>query len=220
MCAIDLSVIAGLQCANIRSRGATMAVRRRVKCLIAGLASSAALATLGVTPAAWANPVGSDTTYSGSGQQHAAWNVGDKRLRMWVSPSSQMLTTRCMDAQLDWDVPPGMHYDLREIRSCRPGAQNFTDPSGNGWWGEPSDFAGTDMQRGFGLSISDDASDPDGTIFPVFEQQRFVGSGNVALVEVPRTTDCFARTNTLYQDGHHDWTDNFGKPYTQSECAS
>lgn len=73
-----------------------------------------------------------------------------------------MLSTRCMDAFLDWRVVRASpHYDARLVRSCKPGTSEGTDPSGDGHWQEPPystlpvAVAREGMQRGYGWIIRD-----------------------------------------------------------------
>lgn len=123
-----------------------------------------------------------------------------------------MSNDHCMDSMVDW-LSNG-HYDSRVIRSCLPGAKNTTDPYGDQGWQEPSDWGGrqvTDMQKGFGYTMDDDFV---GGQFNVVERQHFAGSGPGAFYPSPPRTpvDCWARTKTIYQDGHTDNTPNYGRP--------
>jgi hypothetical protein len=61
-------------------------------------------ATAGAAPATAVGDryYGHDTSYAGLGTQFGAWDESDRELRLKAAPSSQMSTTRCMDAMLDW----------------------------------------------------------------------------------------------------------------------
>ena len=112
-----------------------------------------------------------------------------------------MSTDRCMDAMLDWQTTSG-HYDGRIVRSCRPGGTATTDPGGDGYWQEPSNWAGRtviDMQKGGGARIDDDYLNGN---FELYQWDPFAGAGGSYTVRARTCTDKFARVRALYQDGH------------------
>jgi hypothetical protein len=166
---------------------------------------------------AWAGQSGTSWAYAGAGTQYVTWNVSTRKFRLMVTPGSGMSTDRCMDSMLDWQPSSG-HYDSRVIRSCRPGHSNETDPGADGYWIEPSDWDGAnvnDTNKGFGYIMDDDFVDGR---FEIYDSEHFDNSGTGALYNSPprTTTDCWARTRTLYEDGHVDVTPNYGKPETQA----
>lgn len=137
-------------------------------------------------------------------------------IKLRVYPSTAMSSDHCIDAMVDWKNLDG-HYDARVARSCRPGDYWGTDMNGDFYWNEPSNWAGqnvVDMQKGYGYTFDDDWSDG----FRFIGSERFVGTtGQQIYDSPPRTTvDCFARTTTLYNDGHVDWTPNYGYPVHES----
>jgi hypothetical protein len=151
---------------------------------------------------------GNDYAYVSPGHQYGTWSRADRRLRLGAYPQSTMSTNRCMDAMLDWQTASG-HYDARVVRSCRPGGVATTDPGGDGYWSEPSDWAGrtvTDMQKGGGARIDDDYVNGN---FALYAWEGFAGAGTGSYSSRPRTcTDKFARMRTLYQDGHFNACDS------------
>lgn len=163
------------------------------------------MVTLGIltsAPQASAATSGEDDAYVTPGHEHAIWSKSEKRLSLGSFPGYSMSTDRCMDAMLDWKTTSG-HYDARVVRSCDPGGKVSTDPGGDGYWQEPSDWGGrtiTDMQKGVGARIDDDYVDGN---FAMYAHEDFAGAGGGAYSARPRTcTDRFARVRTLYQDGH------------------
>ena len=71
---------------------------------------------------------------------------------------------RCIDAFFDWEAQ-GLfagHYDSRIIRNCYPGSNLESDPNGDGYWVEPSNWGGesvSGLQKGMGATydLSDGA---------------------------------------------------------------
>lgn len=168
--------------------------------ITAVIAAAAVPATLLVS-AAWAYTPqeGLDTVYAGAGSQYGNWSLSGQKLRLKVFPGSGMSTSKCMDAFLDWGTE-GDHYDGRVIRSCRPGTTEETDPGGNGFWSEPTDFAGAHVngiQKGFGYMIDD------GNLQVLTGAQRMANTGSGSLDNyAPGTgTQGYARVRTRYQDG-------------------
>lgn len=97
---------------------------------------------------------GSDFTYVGAGWQFGSWSKSNRRIRLKVAPNSNLSTSRCMDALLDWGTTGG-HYDARVIRSCRPGRAEETDPGGDQSWSEPANWGGPERDwdpEGLGYS--------------------------------------------------------------------
>lgn len=114
---------------------------------------------------------------------------------------------------MDWKVTSG-HYDARVIRSCQPGVQESTDPQGNGFWSEPSGWAGAtvvDMQKGWGMLIDDSYVNGN---FAEYEKDPFAGTLGAAYSERPRTCiDKFARVRTRYNDGHVESCDSLPRQW-------
>jgi hypothetical protein len=111
-----------------------------------------------------------------------------------------VLSTRCIDGHLDWDTASG-HYDARVVRTCQRGHIHFTDPSGDFWYDEPSNWDGrnvTGIQRGAGYKIDDSSLE-------VMGEDMVWGSSFSLYNTAPRTTagiDMWAKLWTHYQDGH------------------
>ncbi len=144
---------------------------------------------------------GSDYAYAGPGSQYAEWNRSQKRLSLRVNTYT-MSSDRCIDSMLDWQTTGG-HYDSRVVRVCRNNRFLDTDPGGDGYWSEPTDWGGrtiTDMQKGWGAYIDDDYINGN---FPMYEAENFSGAGSSPYSARPRTcTDKWARMRTLYQSGN------------------
>jgi hypothetical protein len=135
------------------------------------------------------------------------------KISLTAYPYSGMSSDRCMDAMVDW-YTGGHHYDSRVARSCLPGAFEETDKGGDGFWVEPADWDNvsvTNMQKGYGYVMDDDYVNG---AFAIYGHEAFAGAGGgVIYASPPRTTvDCWARTVTLYNDGHTDSTPNKGVP--------
>lgn len=171
-----------------------------------GLFASISAAILGghVVLAGWAVGAlsGVDYAYAAPGHQYANWSYSSRLLRLGSYPDLGMNSDRCMDAMLDWQTSAG-HYDARVVRSCKPGSPATKDPGGDGFWFEPSGWAGrniVNMQKGGGARIDDDYV---GGNFHMYAWKPFAGAGSGSYSARPRTcTDKWARVRTLYQDGH------------------
>ncbi|TIC79001.1 hypothetical protein [Nocardioides sp. GY 10127] len=166
--------------------------------LVVVLTCGISLATAGVVGADTPQE-GSDTVSAGSGSQFGRWSKSNKRLRLKVSPNNNMNTDKCMDVMLDWGTQGNEHYDSRVVRSCLPGTNEETDPDGDGYWSEPSDWGGrtvTGIQKGWGYMIDD-------SNLLVLSAERLADTGSGALWgTAPGTgTQGYARMRTRYQNG-------------------
>lgn len=76
---------------------------------------------------------------SGS-QQVIQWNLSKKIVHLKVTTAS-LPSGDCLESTFDWWVPTGGgHYDQRTVRNCRPNTTAMTDPGGDAYWNEPSDW--------------------------------------------------------------------------------
>ena len=90
--------------------------------LLRSLPSFSILAFVSLAGAVGKRYDGHDTSYAGSGTQYGEWDQNTRKLRLEASRTSDMSTSRCMDAMLDWKVSNFTgHYDSRFVRSCQPG---------------------------------------------------------------------------------------------------
>jgi hypothetical protein len=122
-----------------------VAQKQLVRGLLVGVtAGVAAVAPMVAAPAYAASQSGSGYFYQGAGNsyQYVAWNKAEHKVRLRVFADSGMNTSRCIDAMVDWHVSDDQHYDARVVRVCQPGAAEETDPGGDGYWQEPSDWDG------------------------------------------------------------------------------
>jgi hypothetical protein len=176
-----------------------MTLRRDTRAAVCALTAMLLLSTIAGPAEADTNQEGSDTAFAGNGVQYGVWQKSNKRVRLKVSPSSTMSSTRCMDAKLDWGTEGSGHYDARVVRSCQPGTPEETDPDADGFWVEPSDWGGRNIggiQKGFGYIISD-------STLAVLLDERFenTGSGDLEQFAPGTGTQGYARVRTRYNNG-------------------
>lgn len=134
---------------------------------------------------------------AGTSTQFMAWNkpLEKVRLRVTFGGNAEGSGDRCQDAAVDWNTNGTGHYDARVVRNCNPGHTEETDPDGNDWWQEPSNFQDADVRRvqRVGSYVFDDS-----------DLTNITNSSNAYGSEPSRaygTGDWSQRIRTLYDDG-------------------
>lgn len=175
--------------------------------LLAASAAAFCLAAATV-PNAYANDTGNGSfigTVGASGSyQSTEWDKGSRKIRIEVRAGNNMNTSRCIDGAVDWKTKSG-HYDVRVVRVCRPGGTESTDPGGDGWWLEPSDWDGrtvVGMRVAGGILIGDTYpfANHNESLSQLSVGRPYQSTNHVA----PRSgsnVDFWARIRTMYQDG-------------------
>lgn len=176
-----------------------------------------ATALVGSGPADAGDDSGSAYRYKGAGDswQYVYWDRPSRKMRMRIFADDGMSTDRCIDVTVDWRVEDGSHYDQRVLRNCDPGGYVDTDPGGDGYWREPSNWD-TDTHDSPVVGVRTVA------VYKIDDDDRSIvgnpaivqGSSNIYGGRLPPSTfnDGWAEVRTRYQSGTIRSTRNDYKP--------
>ncbi len=102
---------------------------------------------------------GEDTVHAGPGgsDQVGKWSLANRQVRVKVHTGNGLNSGRCLDSFFDWETHGAFagHYDSRIVRDCYPGSNLESDPNGDGYWEEPSDWGSASvsgLNKGMGAN--------------------------------------------------------------------
>lgn len=139
---------------------------------------------------------------AGNSYQYIYWDRSERRVGLSVFADTTMSSNVCLEAMMDWSPNDGTHYDARTVRNCMPGGIISTDPLGNGYWNEPSNWdSDTHDSPITNVRAAAAYKTDDGTL-DILEQAVVYGSNDIYGNRTPPTTsDKWAAVRTLYESG-------------------